>query len=271
MRLVCAQAVGITIRPGSSGSHFITNSIRTTFASTSTGRRPVQFHRTRSSPVFASGSNAAAAAAAPQSATEVSAATPESEAPQFPLSAAVVAAAAAALAAGRDLLAAAEAVDESAVILTVLAYAGASLREMSFVAALASDPLLLIFGIGGGAAGIWLGHMMGLIGHDSPRSAAFNSAGRTYWVWQLAWHLTGAFLPVRLASSSVLQCPLVCEVFFTSAYDQQTIRACTTADCMAAVQRHGHDAVFSSVEHSHYHEWACLTFYAILVTGADVL
>ena len=199
---VCAQAV-ISSRLSSSGSRFVTKSTRKPFASTSTARLHAQLHSTALLPVFASGSEAAAAAPAPQSATDEAFATPpEPEAPQFPLSAAVVAAAAAALAAGRDLLAAAgrdllaaaEAVDELPVVLTLLAQAGSSVWAMLSLAP--TDPLLVLIGCVGFAVGVLLFYGTRGSDRDSPRSAAVNTACRTYWVWQLAWHLTGAFLPV---------------------------------------------------------------------------
>lgn len=151
--------------------------------------------------VFASGLEAAAAAPAPQRATESLASPPESDAPQFPLSAAVVAAAAAALAAGRDLLAAAEAVDEFPVGLTLLAQAGSSVWAMLYLAPI--DPFLILIGCVGFATGVLLFYGIRGPDRDSPRSAALNTACRTCWVWQLAWHLTGAFLPVRLVFSSI--------------------------------------------------------------------
>ena len=201
MRLVCAQAV-IVLRLGSNGSHFTANSTRRTFASTDTGRPHAQLYRIAPARVFASSSEAAGAAPAPQSATELCATPPESEAAQFPLSAAVVAAAAAALvagrdrlaAAGRDLLAAAEAVDEFPVVLTLLAQAGSSVWAMLSLAPI--DPLLVLIGCVGFATGVLLFYGIRGPDRDSPRSAAVNTACRTYWVWRLAWHLTGAFLPV---------------------------------------------------------------------------
>ena len=204
LRLVCMQAV-FASRLGSNGSRLAASNIHRTSASTSTVRLHAQLRRTVSLPACASGSDSAAATPAPQIATESSASPPPEsadKAPRFPLSAAVVAAAAAALAAGRDLLAAAgrellaaaEAVDELPVFLTLLAYAGSSVWRILSLAPI--DPIAVPLGCGGFAAGAWLFHIIGGPDPDSPRSTALNTACRTYYVWQLAWHLTGAFLPV---------------------------------------------------------------------------
>lgn len=200
----CVQAVNASC-PRISSSRSAAGNIHRRVASTTTGRLHAQLHRTKPH-AFASGSEAAAAAPAPQTATESSATPPESdEAPQFPLSAAVVAAAAAAMAAGRDLLAATAAIDRLAVNLAMLASAGAVGRELLSGAVPAPDPGLLIC-CGAAAAAIWCLHLSGALERDRPRSAAWNLAGEAYWGWHLAWQLTGAFLPVRLVNSSMLGC-----------------------------------------------------------------
>ena len=205
MHLVCMQAV-IASRPRSSGSRFAASNIHRKVASTTKGRLHAQLQRNRRPHISASGSEAAAAVPAPQSATE-SATPPESdEAPQFPLSAAVAAAAAAALAAGRDLLTAAAAVDRFAVNLAMLASAGAVGRELLSGAVPAPDPGLLLSWCVAAASAVWYLHLSGALESDRPRSAAWYLAGEAYWGWHLAWHLTGAFLPVRLVSYSTQGC-----------------------------------------------------------------
>ena len=199
MHLVCAQAV-FSMRLGNNGSRFAAYSTGGTFSSSSTARLHAQPHRTALLPVFAVGSEAEAAPPAPQIATEWSASPPQSEAPQFPLSAAIVAAAAAALAAGRDLLKAAAAVDRFAVELAAVTAVGALLWPLVFPAAAPLDPIVVV----GTPVGIWFFHRSAAAAGDHPRVAALGpaiaalgSASRAVCTWCMAYALTGVFFPVR--------------------------------------------------------------------------
>ena len=191
----CMQALRAR-RPGSSGGCSASiQSIHRQVASATTGRSHAHFHR-RGPPIAASGSTAAAPAAAMESATQ-SAAPLESDAAQFPVSAAVAAAAAAALAAGRDVLAAAAAVDRWTLALAACVFTGSSaVLAMLSAAAHAADHVALLIGCGATAAAVCVLHLSGALARDSPRLAALWSAGQALWTWQLAWHLTSAFLPV---------------------------------------------------------------------------
>jgi hypothetical protein len=202
----CMQAL-IPRRLGSSGSCSAASSIHEKVAS-ATGRPHAQTHM-RKWRISASGPTAAAAAAAAQSATQ-SAAPLESDAAQYPVSAAVAAAAAAALAAGRNVLAAAAAVDRWTLALAACTFTGSSaVLAMLSAAAHAADPTALtMIGCGATAAAVGLLYLLGALARDSPRLAALQSAGRVLWTWQLAWHLTGASLPVGccLPVSGLCQC-----------------------------------------------------------------
>jgi hypothetical protein len=199
MHLVSAQAV-FALRLGSNGSRFAACGTRKTFFSTSTARLHAQLHRTAPSPVFAIGSEAEAAPPAPQIAIESFASPPESEAPQFPLSATVVAAAAAALAAGRDVLKAAAAVDRFDVELAAVTAVGAFLWPLVFPAAAPLDPIVVV----GTPVAIWFFHRSAAAAGDHPRVAALGpaiaalgSASRAVCTSLMAYALTGVFLPVR--------------------------------------------------------------------------
>lgn len=223
----------IALRLGSSGSCSAASSIHEKVASTTTGRPRAHFHK-RKPPISASRSAAAAVAAAAQSATQ-SAAPLESDAAQYPVSAAVAAAAAAALAAGRDVLAAAAAVDRWTLTLAACAFTGSSaVLAMLSSAAPAADPVALMIGCGATAAAMCLLCVRSALARNSPRLAALQSAGQALWTWQLAWHLTSAFLPVSCCSPvcwGVHVCVCVLNVCACNSAQQQqrTFSGCLVA------------------------------------------